>query len=124
MTLENITDLDHKHAERVWKDFGIQNLGNYHYLYVSSDTLLLADVFKKFQNQNFRNIWTWSGSPALGTWFGMASMLEENCSTTRILTDNDMPLMIEKGIRAGMCHAIQRHAEVNNKYMKNYDPNK
>ena len=51
MTLENITDLDHKHAERVWKDFGIQNLGDYHCLYVSSDTLLLADAFKKFQNQ-------------------------------------------------------------------------
>ena len=29
--------------------------------------------------------------------------------------------MVEKGIRAGICQAIHRHAKVNNKYMKNYD---
>ena len=32
--------------------------------------------------------------------------------------------MVVKGIRAGMCHAIHRYAETNNKYMKNYDKNK
>ena len=35
-----------------------------------------------------------------------------------------MLLMIEKGIRGGICHAIHRYAEGNNKYMKNYDKNK
>ena len=33
-------------------------------------------------------------------------------------------LMVEKGIRGGICHAILRHVEVNNKYMRNYDKNK
>ena len=32
--------------------------------------------------------------------------------------------MVEKGIRRGICHAIHRYAEANNKYMKNYDKNK
>ena len=32
-----------------------------------------------------------------------------------------MLLMVEKGIRGGICQAIHRHAKVNNKYMKNYD---
>ena len=32
-----------------------------------------------------------------------------------------MLLMVEKGIRGGICHAIHRYAEANNKYMKNYD---
>ena len=35
-----------------------------------------------------------------------------------------MLLMIEKGIRRGMCHTICRYAKVNNKYMKDYDDNK
>ena len=35
-----------------------------------------------------------------------------------------MSLMVEKGIRGGICHAILRYAKVNNKYKKNYDKNK
>ena len=35
-----------------------------------------------------------------------------------------MLLMVEKGIRAGICNAMHRHAKANNKYMKNYDKNK
>ena len=35
-----------------------------------------------------------------------------------------MLLMVEKGIRRGMCHAIHRHAEPNNKFMKNYNKSK
>ena len=34
-----------------------------------------------------------------------------------------MLLMVEKGIRGGICHAIHRYAKANNKYMKNYDEN-
>ena len=38
-----------------------------------------------------------------------------------LINDPDMVLMVEEGIRGGMCHAIHRHAKANNKYMKNYD---
>ena len=41
-----------------------------------------------------------------------------------LLTDYDMLLMVEEGIRGVICHVINRHAKANNKYMKSYDENK
>ena len=41
-----------------------------------------------------------------------------------LLTDIDMQLMVEKGIRGGICHAIYRYAKANNNYIKDYDKNK
>ena len=47
--MQDITDSDYAHAKRVCKDFEIKNLGEYHDLYVQSNTLLLADVFENFR---------------------------------------------------------------------------
>ena len=48
--LEDVTDEDYAHAQKVWDVFKIKNLGEYHDLYVQSDTLLLADVYENFRN--------------------------------------------------------------------------
>ena len=47
--MEDITDSHYNHTKRVRNDFEIKNLGEYHDLYVKSDTLLLADVFENFK---------------------------------------------------------------------------
>ena len=48
--MEDITDADYAQAKRVSKDFEIRNLGNYHDLYVQSNTLLSADMYENFRN--------------------------------------------------------------------------
>ena len=48
--MEDITDVNYTQAERVCKEFEIKNLGEYHDLYVQSDTLSLTDVFENFRN--------------------------------------------------------------------------
>ena len=48
--MEDITDADYAHSKRVCKDFEIKTFGEYHDLYLQSDTLLLADVFENFRN--------------------------------------------------------------------------
>ena len=50
LNMENITDIDYRHAARVFKKFKLKNLGDHHGLYVQSDNLQLADVFDDFRN--------------------------------------------------------------------------
>ena len=48
LNLKNISKDEYKHAQQVWKDFNIKNLGEYHDLYVQADTAQLADIFEQF----------------------------------------------------------------------------
>ena len=51
LSFKDIIDKDYSHAQKVWNVFEIRNLGNYHDLYVQTDTLFLADVFEKFRDK-------------------------------------------------------------------------
>ena len=54
----------------------------------------------------------------------MTSSLKKTEVKLELLNDINMILMVKKEIRGGMCHAIQRYAKANKKYMKDYDKNK
>ena len=51
LNLEDISDKDYNHPQKLWDVFEIRNLGDYQDLYVKTDTLLLPDVFEKFRNK-------------------------------------------------------------------------
>ena len=123
LNLEDISDEDYAHAQKVWDVFEIKNCGQYHDLYVQSDTLLLADVFENFRN-NCLKIYeldpiSFVSAPRL-VW---QACLRKTGVKLELITDYDMLLMIEKGIRGGISQATHRYAKANIKYMKNYDEN-
>ena len=49
LNMKDITDADYMHVKKVCKDFETKSLGEYHDLYLMSNTLLLADVFENFR---------------------------------------------------------------------------
>ena len=107
----------------MFKRFKLENLGDYHDLYVQSDTLLLADVFENFRDMCIKE---YELNPAhFLSLLGLAwqACLEKTNIELEVLTDYDMLLMVEEGIRGGICHSIHRYAKANNKYMKNYNSN-
>ena len=97
--LEGITDKDYTHAQKVFKKFKFKNLGDYHYLYLQSDTLLLPDVFENFKNKCIE-IYELDPTHFLSA-PGLAWQvcLKKTEVELELLTDIDMLLMIEKGIR-------------------------
>ena len=124
LNMENIDDIDYIHGNNVFKRFKLKNLGEYHDLYVQRDTLLLADVFENFRNACIK---VYELDPAhFLSLPGLAwqACLKKTNLKLELLTDYDMLLMVEEGIRGGISHSIHRHARVNNNYMKNYDKNK
>ena len=121
--MENIDDIDYKHGNNAFKRFKLKNLGEYHELYVQSDTSLLADVFENFKNACLK---VYKLDPAhFLSLPGLAwqAYLKKTNIKLELLTDYDMLLMVEEGIRVGISHSIHRYAKTNNKYMENSDKN-
>ena len=124
LNMEDISEIDYRHATKVFNKFNIKNLGEYHDLYVQSNTSLLADVFESFRNLCIK---TYKLHPAYFLSLpGLAwqACLKKTVIKLELISDIDMLLMLEEGIRRGICHSVLRHAKANNKYMKDYDENK
>ena len=121
LNLEDISHEDYAHVQKVWDVFEIKNRGEYHDLYLQRDTLLLADVFENFRNMCLEiyelDPVYFVSAPGLA-W---QACLKKTEVKLELLTDYQMLLMIEEGIRGGMCQSTHRYAKANNKYMKNYD---
>ena len=141
LSMKGISDRDYEHAQQVWNTMEEKTLGCYHDTYLKTDVLLLADVFETFRNTCLKNYKLdpahFYTAPGLA-WQALLKTAAEYCQheerrkdcelcpdefRLELLTDIDMLLMVEKGIRGGITQAVKRYAKANNKYMKDlYNP--
>ena len=112
-----ISDEDYAHAQKVWKIFKMEYFKDYHELYNKVDVLLLADVFENFRNICLENYELdpahYYTAPGLA-WDAALKVTDVNLE---LLSDIDMLLMVEKGIRGGVSMVSNRYGKANNKYM-------
>ena len=111
-------------TNRICKNFEIKNLGEYHDLYVQSDALLLADIFENFRHI-FIKIYELNPAKFLSALrLAWQAALKKTKTKLHLLTDIDMLLFVERGIRGGICLSIYWYGKANRKWIRNYDKNK
>ena len=109
------------------KKCGLSNcktLGDYHDLYLKTDVVLLADVFKTFRQTCMK---TYKLDPLhyyTAPGFSWDALLKYTKSDLDLLTDMGMYLFIEKRMHGGISMVSKRHAKANSPYVAGYDPNK
>ena len=86
--------------------------------------MLLADIFENFRQSCLKNYELDPAHFVSLTGLAWQACLKKTNVELELLTDYDMLLMVEEEIRGGICHAIQRYAKANNKYMNDYDRKK
>ena len=111
-----------KYAQQVWDTFGCTTLGDYHDLYLRTDVLLLADVFENFRKTALSNYnldpvhyYTLPG-------YSWDALLKSTNIELEQITEPDMYLFIEKGLRGGISMVSHRYAQANTPQMQNYNP--
>lgn len=118
----NISDEDFNFANKIFKKFKCVTFKDYLSLYLNTDVVLLADVFENFRelSNRFYNLDPvhFYTTPSL-TW---SAGLKYTNVTLELLTDINMYLMLESGIRGGMVLVSKRFVRANNKYLKSFNP--
>ena len=107
----SITDEEYFRVVNVWKIFDIKNLGEYHDLYLKTDVLLLCGVFEKFIDVCLKDYGLdpchYFGSPGL-SWDAMLKMTSVKLEK---ISDIDMHLFLEKGMRGEVSYISKRYSK-------------
>ena len=101
----------------MWEVFGMGTLRDYHDTYVTADTTQLADVFKNFRKLCMK---VFQLDPGLV----FDALFKHTRHRQELVTDFNLHMMFEACVRGGYSGISKRFARANNKYMKDYDPEK
>ena len=115
--MSSISQDDYQHTQKVWEEFGIRNLGDYHDLYLRTDVVLLANVFEAFRDTCLKHYKLDPAHFYTSPGLDWKACLKCTGIKLELLTDPDMLLMFERGIRGGITQAVCKYASANNKYM-------
>ena len=113
----SISNEDYEHAHQVWKAFKMKTLQDYHNLYNRVDVLLLANVFENFSSLRVKNYNLYPTHYYTVPGLAWDAALKFTGVNLELLSDIDMLLMAEKGIREGVSMISHRYGKANNKYM-------
>ena len=119
LNLENISDEGHFHAQKVWEGFEIKSQGEYYDLICLKWYIITCRYVSKCHDIYGLDPVYFVSAPGLA-W---KACLKKTGVKLELLTNYDVILMTEEGIRGDICQTTHRYAKANNKYMKNYDKN-
>ncbi|XP_041351034.1 uncharacterized protein LOC121370009 [Gigantopelta aegis] len=123
LTDSDISDEDYEHVHQVWTTFDLKTMGEYHDLYMKTDVLLLADVFENFRNMCLDYYDLDSAHYFTLPGVGWDAMLKMGGVELELLTDLDMHLMIEHGLRGGISMISKKFFKANNPYLETFNEN-
>ena len=110
LNMSGVSDGDYEHACRVWPEFGIRNIGEYHDLYLRTDVVLLTNVFKSFRRVCLENYGLDPSHFYAAPGLAWRACLKKTGIRSELLLDPDMLLMFERGIRGGITQSVHRWA--------------
>ncbi|GET60429.1 uncharacterized protein LOC110250844 [Rhizophagus irregularis DAOM 181602=DAOM 197198] len=110
----HISDKEYEYAQYVWEKAGCKTMQDYHNIYLKTDVLLLADIFQNFREMALKKygldpLWYYS-TPGFA-WDALFFMTGQRLD---LITDQDMYMMVEQGLRGGISMVSKRYACANN----------
>ena len=123
LSKSHVSEEDYQHAKLVWDTFEIQNMGQYHDLYLKSDVLQLSCIFERFRDECMSNYGLDPAHFYTSPGLAWSAALKVSKCRLQLITDPDMYLFVESGMRGGISQISNRLATANNKDISDtYDP--
>ena len=123
LAMSRVNEEDYEHARRVWAEFGVNNLGEHHDLYLRTGVILLANVFEAFMKVCLDNYGLDPAHFYTALRLAWKACLKKTRVRLELLLDPDMLLMFERGIGGGITQSVHRWAKANNPCMgSEYQP--